>query len=231
MGGRGSNSGITKSAQPAAQTIAAAPRVYKALSQQDVDDMAQDQNSKYDINTRLAINQYIREDVQQNGFTMSQNLNHALETGAKLNATEQYVYSHLMGAMHDLGKDAIVVRAAHKDFLEAIGVKNYQNMSGPQLDAAVKGAVYQEKKFVSAAFDPKKNPFMTGYRSGGREVYLNIKAPKDTKCVLGNTAQSEVILSPGTKYKVTGAHFNGAYAQPRAGGTLPRVVVDVEVIK
>ncbi len=231
MGGRGSNSGITKPAQPAAQTIAAAPRVYKALSQQDVDSMAQDQNSKYDINTRLAINQYIREDQQANGFTMSQNLNHALETGAKLNATEQYVYNHLMGAMHDLGKDTVVIRAAHKDFLEAIGVRDYQNMSGPQLDAAVKGAVYQEKKFVSAAFDPKKNPFISGYASGGREVYLNIKAPRDTKCILGNTSQSEVILSPGTKYKVAGARFDGTYAHPRAGGRLPRVIIDVEVIK
>lgn len=225
MGGRGSNSGITK-AQPTTT-----PRAYKVLSQQEVDDMAQDQNSKYDINTRLAINQYIREDQQANGFTMSQNLNHALETGAKLNANEQYVYNHLLNAMHAIGKDTVVVRAAHKDFLEALGVKNYQNMSDAQIDAAVKGATYQEKKFVSAAFDPKKNPFISGYASGGREVYLNIKVPKDTKCVLGNAAQSEVILSPGVKYVATGAHFDGSYAYPRAGGRLPRVIVDVEVRK
>lgn len=233
MGGRGSNSGMTKHNQPTpvpTPQISAIPRSYVQLTQQEVDDMAQQQSSQYDINTRLAINQYIREDQQANGFTMSQNLNHALENDLPLNATEKYVHQHLLAAMHDIGKDTVLVRAAHKDFLEALGVKNYQKMSDAQLNAAVAGAEYQEKKFVSAAFDPKKNPFISGYASGGREVYINIKAPSGTKCVLGNTKQSEAILSPGTKFRAIGAHFDGTYAYPRAGERLPRVVIDVEII-
>jgi len=230
MGGRGSSSGMTSGASLTPQQTIASPRTYVKLTQKEVDDMAQTQSSQYDINTRLAINQYIREDTQANGFTISQNLNHALENDMPLNATEQYVYSHLLSAMHDIGKDTVLVRAAHKDFLEALGVKNYQNMSDAQLNAAITGAVYQEKKFVSAAFDPNKNPFMSGYASGGREVYINIKALSDTKCVLGNVKQSEAILSPGVKFKATGAHFDGTYAYPRAGGRLPRVIIDVEII-
>lgn len=237
MGGRGSNSGMTTATTtptpaPTVQrpTMVAVPRNFVPLTQQQVDAMAQAQNSQYDINTRLAINQYICEDVQANGYTMSQNLNHALENGIPLNANENYVYQKLLSAMHDIGKDTVLIRAAHKDFLEALGVKNYQRMTDAQLNAAITGAEYQEKKFVSAAFDPKKNPFISGAQSGGREVYINIKAPSDTKCVLGNAKQSEAILSPGTKFRATGAHFDGTYAYPRLGGQLPRVIVDVEII-
>lgn len=234
MGGRGSTSGLTatqtQTPVPTPQR-AAIPVSYKPLTQQEVDDMEQQQNSQYDINTRLAINQYIREDVQANGYTLSQNLNHALENNTPLNATENYVFQRLSAAMHDIGKDTILVRAAHKDFLEALGVKNYQNMTDAQLNAAVVGAEYQERKFVSAAFDPKKNPFISGSASGGREVYINIKAPSSAKCVLGNAKQSEAILAIGTKFRATGAHFDGTYATPRLGGVLPRVVIDVEIIQ
>lgn len=228
MGGRGGSSGIV--AQSPTPKAVAAPRVYTLLTQQDADDMVQAQ-SRYDINTRIAINQYIRADAQANGYSMSQNLNHALENGMALNANEQYVAQKLDAAMHPIGKDTLLVRAAHKDFLEALGVQNYQNMTQAQLDAAVKGVKYQEKKFVSAAYDVSKNPFISGAQSGGREVYINIKAPSDTKVVLGNQAQAEMILSRGTIFKATGAHFDGTYANPRIGGRLPRVVVDVEVVK
>ena len=175
MGGRGSGSRIVSTrppqAQTGAQTQTAAPtggpaaRVYAGpfvhMTQQDADDMAQAQN-RYDINTRLAINQYIREDAQSNGFTLSQNMNHKLENGQTLDATETYVAQRLDSAMHDLGKNTMLYRAAHKDFLEALGVQNYQNMTPAQLDAAVKGAEYKEKKFVSTAFDRSKNRSSAG---------------------------------------------------------------------
>lgn len=229
MGGRGSTSHIT--VMPRATRVVASKRNFGHLTQQDAADM-EDTQSKYDINTRIAINQYIREDVQANGYTMSQNLNHALENGHTLNANETYVAQRLDAAMHDLGKDAILYRAAHKDFLEALGVHNYEGMTPQQLDAAVRGATYRERKYVSTAFDSSKNPFISGAQSGGREVYIHIKAPADTQCVLGNRKQSEVILSRhGTIFRATGAHFDGTYAYPRNGGRLPRVVIDVEIVK
>lgn len=232
MGGRGSPSRITVTAPrtiPVQTQTVQRVRNYTAMTQQDADDMEQDQ-AKYDINTRLAINQYIREDQQANGFTLSQNLNHKLEDGTPLNATETYVAQRLDAAMHDIGKDTMLYRAAHKDFLEALGVQNYDRMTDAQLNAAVQGATYREKKFVSTAYDVSKNPFISGAQSGGREVYLNIKAPGNAKCVLGNSKQAEIILSRGTTFRATGAHFDGTFAHPRLGGRLPRVVIDVEIV-
>lgn len=233
MGGRGSPSRITVSAPrttPAQTRVVQQNRTFTAMTQQDADDMEQSQQSAYDINTKLAINQYIREDQQANGFTLSQNLNHKLEDGSPLNATETYVAQRLDAAMHDLGKDTMLYRAAHKDFLEALGVQNYDRMTDAQLNAAVQGATYREKKFVSTAYDVSKNPFISGAQSGGREVYLNIKAPGNAKCVMGNPKQAEIILSRGTTFRATGAHFDGTFAHPRLGGRLPRVVIDVEIV-
>lgn len=226
MGGRGSKSGVIQQATPRT-TI---PLSFKQLTQDEADPIFDDMEDQYDINTIQAINQYIRMDQQANGFTMSQNMNHKLENDIPLNANEQYVADHLTNAMHALGQDVVLTRAAHKDFLEALGVSNYQNMSTAQLDAAVKGAEYTEKKFVSAAIDPKKNPFITGPVSGGREVFIHIKTPASTKCVMGNRQQSEVILGRGVKFRATGAHFDGSTAYPRSGGSLPRVIVEVEIV-
>lgn len=241
MGGRGSNSRITTTRPQPQQTAQQSQRVtatpgrrlytgaFTHMTQQDVDDM-DDAQKKYDINTRLAINQYIREDTQANGFTLSQNMNHKLENGGALDATESYVAQRLDAAMHDIGKNTVLYRAAHKDFLEALGVHNYEKMTATQLDAAVRGATYREKKFVSTAFDKSKNPFISGTQAGGREVYINIKAPGNAQCVLGNSKQAEIILGRGTTFRATGAHFDGTYAHPRLGGRLPRVVVDVEIM-
>lgn len=226
MGGRGSYSGVTATKMPQS-TI---PISFKQLSQDEADPIFDDMEDQYDINTVMAINQYIRQDQQANGFTMSQNMNHKLELDQPLNANEKYVSDQLTKAMHPLGQDVVLTRAAHKDFLEALGVKNYQTMTAAQLDAAVRGAEYTERKFVSAAIDPKKNPFINGPASGGREVYIHIKTPSATKCVMGNRQQSEIILGKGVKFRATGAHFDGTTAYPRGGGALPRVVVEVEII-
>lgn len=229
MGGRGGSSGISAAPTAPSQTTVQYQRQYAPLTNQQENDLADELENQYDINTRIAINQYIREDPGADGYTMSQNMNHRMEEGLPLTANEEYVRSHLMAAMHEFGTDTVLVRAAHKDFLEALGVKNYQNMTATQLNAAIQGATYTEKKFVSAAMNPRKNPFISGSASGGREVYINIKTPSTAKCVLGNRAQSEVILAPGVKFRAIGAHFDGTYAYPRNGGTLPRVVVDVEI--
>lgn len=223
MGGRGSSSGMS------AQRTTIPPN-FKMLTSDEADKAFDDMEDQYDINTILAINQYIRTDVQSNGYTVSQNMNHKLENGLKLNANEQYVSDQLTASLHDLGRDLVLTRAAHKDFLESLGVKNYQHMTSAQLDAAIKGKEYVEKKFVSTAIDPAKNPFISGPVSGGREVFIHIKAPKSTKVIMGNRKQSEIVLGKGVKFKATGARFDGTMAYPRIGGALPRVIVDVEIV-
>ena len=116
--------------------------------------------------------------------------------------------------------------------LAAVGLNlsTYQNMSNAQISAALKGGVIESKGYSSTSFNIRDNPFISGSQSGGREVYLHIKAPKNTKVVGGNPAQAECILDKGTKMQITGAHFDGSYAYPRAGGVVKRVIVDVEII-
>lgn len=208
--------------------LSGGPISYTPLNQKDEADLGKVWNG-YDINTKLAINQYIRQDQTNTGYGVGQNLNHKLENGQALNANEQYMVNMMDAAMHPLGKNTTLIRAAHQDFLEALGVKNYQRMTDAQLNAAVQGVEYTEKKFVSTAYDAKKNPFIGGSQSGGREVFINISTPASTNCIMGNLKQAEIILSRDTKYRVKGAHFDGTFANPRVGGTLPRVIVDVEI--
>lgn len=219
MGGRGSSSGIT----------AASSVQFVQLTGQDEQDVVSAYN-RYNINTKMAINQYIRQDQQTGGFTMSQNMNHKLENGIALNANEQYVADKLDAAMHPIGKNIKLTRGAHQDFLQTLGVTNYAKMTESQINAVIVGTEYTEKKFVSTAWDASKNPFMAGPVSGGREVYLNINAPASTKAVIGNPSQTELILSRSTKYKIKGAHFDGTMAYPRNGGAMPRIVIDIDVI-
>ena len=208
--------------------LSVGPISYTPLNQKDEADLGKVWNG-YDINTKLAINQYIRQDQTNTGYGVGQNLNHKLENGQALNANEQYMVNMMDAAMHPLGKNTTLIRAAHQDFLEALGVKNYQRMTDAQLNAAVQGVEYTEKKFVSTAYDAKKNPFIGGSQSGGREVFINISTPASTNCIMGNLKQAEIIFSRDTKYRVKGAHFDGTFANPRVGGTLPRVIVDVEI--
>ena len=214
---------------PAAAAQQQATINFKQLTGQDEQDVISVYNG-YDINTKLAIGQYIRQDAQAGGFTMSQNMNHKLENGLTLNANEQYVANKLDAAMHPIGKDIRLVRGAHQDFLQALGINNYANMTEAQINAKITGVEYTEKKFVSTAWDANRNPFMKGPNSNGREVYLNIDAPASTKAVVGNPNQTELVLSRSTKYRVKGAHFDGTTAYPRSGGAMPRIVVDIEII-
>ena len=217
-------------APPPPPPITVIPRNFKPLSGHEADDLAEDAEDEYDINTTQAILQYIRRDTDAAGYNMAQNMNHKLENGLPLNANEQFVSQQLIKGAREIGVDTVLTRAAHKDFLEALGVQNYASMTNAQLDAAVKGAEYTEKKFVSASFDPSRNPFISGPVSGGREVFIKIKTPSNAKGVHGDKSQTEFIFAPGVKFRAIGAHFDNTTAYPRNGGALPRVVVEVEII-
>ena len=182
-----------------------------------------------DIDTKLSVLQYIREDTMSNGYSMSQNLNYKIENNLPLNANEKFVADHLDKAMHDLGSDVVLNRACHADLLESLGVKNYKNMTQSQLDSALNGITFTNKSYMSTASDIKKNPFISGAQSGGREVYMNIKAKSSTKVIQGNRKQAEIVLGKGQNFRITGARFDGTMAYPRVGGALPRVIIDVEI--
>jgi len=202
-------------------------------------------NQQYDVNTRAALTQYARMDMQANGKSQSQNLNHALEVAAAngtplnqvLNATQQMMVTRMDAAMRPLGGDYILNRGAHIDFLQKIGLpSNYTSMSNAQISQALTGLQYVEDKYVSTAANIRNNPFLTGQQSGGREVEMSIKAHSGTKYVVGNKAQSEVVLGRGQQYKITGAHWvmqgrTIKTATPKGTYTpVPVLHIDVEVV-
>ncbi len=204
---------------------------YGAFSDDDASQLRDDVDDRYTPSVLDAIKQYISKAVNAQNFSMSQVFNNKLNNGLKLNANEKFMDRYLAKGMHDIGKDIILYRGAHEDFLQqALGVKNYSGMSEQQLKNQLVGMEYTTKSYTSASYDKSKNPFYTGANSGGREVEMVIKAPKTTKAVFGAKSQTEMILNKGTKYKVTDVKYTGRTATPRLSGTKPVLQVEVEVV-
>lgn len=245
MGGRGSRSRLRPFVQPAAvqqpqplqtaipqQQQAAVYDYHIATTQDEAAIMAV--NAAYDQNMRAAQRNYIDPNSQANGYSFSQNLNHDLvQNGAAgLTGQELQVYNTMMQNMAPIGTNLILNRATHDGIINKIlGMKSYQTLSDTQLNAALTGKEYTDDKFVSTAFDQARNPFTNGGPvSGGREVYMNISAPSWTPAVVGDKHEAELVLKPGLKYRITGAHYNGQIAYPQKKGAMKRIVVDVEII-
>lgn len=224
MGGRGGRSGFSS-----VTTQTTAGLNYHNITDDEVKAIIDEQEEDFDIDAKLAIKQYISKKATSNGYSMSQNLNYALENGLKLNANEQYMDQELSRVMHNIGYDINLNRAAHSDIFDTLGIKNYESLSDAQLNQRLTGASWTTKSYASTSYDVSKNPFISGAQSGGREVIMNIKAPGSVKGIFVNKAQAEVVLAKGTKFKITSAHFNGKTVYPRVGGARRQVVLEIEL--
>lgn len=163
------------------------------------------------------------------GYSIAQNLNYKLDNGIALDANEKFVDDNIQFGMHNLGKDSKLVRYAHDDILQGLGIADYTKMTDKQLQSRLVGTTFKTTSYMSTSYDSKKSPFAPNQpQGGGREVVMNIKTGKNTKIIFGNKDQAEVVLNKGTDFKVTGIHFDGTYARPRNKGTRPRVVLDIE---
>lgn len=203
---------------------------FTQLTDQEAQQIRDDADERYDPSVLDAIKQYISKATDAQGYSMSQNLNYKLNNDLPLNANEKYMLKYLQKGMHDIGKDTVLYRGAHEDFLQRLGVNNYQRYSEAQLKKMVVGSTFKSKSFTSASYDKSKNPFYTGPNSGGREVEIVIKAPKTSKMVFGARSQSEVIMNVGTQYKVTDIKYTGRSATPRGAGVKKVVQVEIEAI-
>jgi hypothetical protein len=143
---------------------------------------------------------------------------------------ESYINDHLQMGMHDIGKNTNLFRACHDDILQSLGISDYSKMSQSQLQSKLVGTQFKTKAYMSASYDAQKNPFTNPSSgvSGGREVYMNIKAKGNTKVVFGAKSQAEMVINKGTGFKITGVHYDGTTAYPRNKGARPRIVIDVE---
>ena len=163
------------------------------------------------------------------GFSIAQNLNYKLDNGIALDANEKFVDDNIQFGMHALGKDSNLVRYAHDDILQGLGIADYTKMTDKQLQSKLVGTTFKTTSYMSTSYDSKKSPFAPNQpQGGGREVLINVKSGKNTKVIFGNQKQAEVVINKGTDFKVTGIHFDGTYATPRNKGSRPRVVLDIE---
>lgn len=199
------------------------------MNDADAQQIRDDVDSKYTPSVRDAIKQYISNTDAGQGYSKSQWLNHKLENGMPLNANEKYMDKYLTQGMHDLGKDAILTRACHQDVIQALGVQDYTKYNETQLNQMLKGASWTSTSYGSASYDVKKNPFITGAPSGGREVFMNIRANSKTQVVFGAKSQAEIVINKGTNFRVVGCHYDGTTAMPRGSyRSMPRLIIDVE---
>lgn len=203
---------------------------FTAFTDQEAEELREEIEGNYTPSVLDAIKQYISKVTDAQGYSMSQNLNHKLNNGLKLNANEKFMDKYLQQGMHDIGKDVVLYRGAHDDFLKQLGISNYQSMTEAQLQKSLVGAQYQTKSFTSTSYDKNKNPFYVGANSGGREIEMVIQAPSSTKMVFGAKSQSEIILNKNTKYEVTGVRYTGRTATPRNSSNKKVLEVQVRVI-
>ena len=219
---------VQPQAQPAVQQ---GPESYSSFTDRDAQALRQAMDANYsDPDVAAAIKMYIsNSNPNRDGYSHSQNLNYKLDHGVPLNATEKYIDDNIRYGMHAIGKDSNLVRYAHDDVLQQLGVKDYTKLTQAQLQQRLVGQTGTTTSYLSTTYDGKSSPFAPGQpQGGGREVVLNVRANRNTRMVFGAKKQKEIVLDKGTNFRVVGVHYDGTYAHPRNGGTKPRVVVDIE---
>lgn len=162
------------------------------------------------IDQRLAVMNYL-SDAKESGtmYSMSQNMNHAMATGQKLTANQQFVHDNLMGAMHNIGYNVNLTRYDHSDVLDnmlaARGVHNTaSNMTAAQLKTALVGHTYGENRFLSTSYNDFKNASNADTFTT-REVRFEYRVKANVQAMMPGNGPGgrlgEVVLAPTSPQK------------------------------
>lgn len=227
MGGRGSNSKIPAQVASVSPAPHIAPTLTAAQAANNARFAATDssafhdlyngrqyyQDQTFSIDTRMALVDYLHDKPTGGSlYSPSQQLNHALRTGAPLTANQQFMRDSMMDGMHNLGHNINLTRYDRVGFMAGLGLPNYDKMSIAQIQKALVGKTYVDTAFVSTSY----NDFRTappGNSFTDKAVRINYKAPAGTQGLMpGNGpggALGEVVLAPGQNYTVTGVRFTG----------------------
>lgn len=243
MGGRGSGSGFKRKSP--------AP-TYSALTSST----AQALKDKYELGfsdaTKKSVSKYISAAPFQQGYSISQTMNHIINEGidlqhttvsavnSKLNlsltqrefTTLQKTDANIDAAMHPIGQDVELQRGCHAgDMRRLFGITNYSSLSEAQLQARLVGGTFQNTAVMSTSYDVTANPFLgSGPVAGGREIVYNIKAKAGTPMVWGAMNQAEAILGKGITWRITGVRYTGKIAHPRNGSPTKQLEIDIETV-
>lgn len=190
--------------------------------------------SKYDAQNptqkqKSAVYDYTYPYAGPSGFSPSQDMNYALDKGIPLTPKQQAMFDGMTQLATPLGKDTVLHRGAHAGALEQLGIGDWSGMSESQLKSALVGAQWDKKSLTSTSYDYSKSPFLSGPKSGGREVIFRIHAAGSTTATACNPSQAEVVLGPNTHWQITDAAFTGKWAHPQGGGSYKQIVIDVDV--
>lgn len=123
------------------------------------------QDQTFNIDTRMAIQDYLSDRPSPGSiYSPSQDLNYKMRNGAALSTNEQFMVDALNDGMHNMGYNVNLTRYARVDYMEKLGVKNYDKLSESQLKNALVGKGYKDPAFGSYSYNnfanaPAKNPF------------------------------------------------------------------------
>lgn len=198
------------------------------LTRAEYDQVYQDNRDSYYKNGNImnAKKMYESPNAKPNtgGYSYSQDMNHRLNAGLKLDADSKFMEKYLTQGLHPIGKDCTLVRGAHdtlvNQVLKANGFsQNYDQLSASQLKTALVGTQFQTKAFGSWGANNQTNPFIGGSNAGGREVIIYARTAGTTKVIAGARSQDEFITGIGQNAKITDVKFTGGTAFTRSGQT------------
>lgn len=183
------------------------------------------QNQTVSIDGKIAIQNYLSDARESDSlYSMSQNMNYALQTGQKLTANQQYVYNNLQALMHNLGYNLTLTRYDHSDalnyMLKSAGVNSaYDKLTASQLNKVLVGQKIDQRSLVSTSYNDFKNAGSNPFTSRAVKIVYNAKAK--TQAFMPGDGHGgnlgEIILSDKNSYKISKVAFDGRKA--RAKGT------------
>ena len=197
------------------------------------------QKQNMSIDQQMATVNYLSNTpVAGSAYSTSQWLNYRMTHGLPLSENEKFMYTYLMGAMHNLGYNVNLTRYDHESFVnnmldQAFGTtgRNYENLSVQQLQSLLVGKTYSENRFVSTSY----NDFKNVNTFTDRAVRIEYKAPASTQAFMPGTGPGgdfgEIVLQPNQNYKITGVRFDNNVTAYKKGkmGYAKRIVLTVEI--
>ena len=260
MGGRGSSSNMQRrvAAQPTSppaqqQPPQPQPAQVDANGFSDTDnagfhDLYNGRNyynqQNLDIDTRTSLDDYLDPNtVPGSLYNFSQNMNHAIATGQKLTAQQQFVKDSIVDASHNLGYNVNLTRYDHGDFLDSrlagVGITSgHTGMSVSQLKQALVGQTYTDSRILSTSYNNFKNAADASTFTT-REVKISYRAKASTQALMpgdgpGGKLGEMLIMPTGTRghngYKIVDVKLSGAKARPKGGSKYNLSLNQIEVI-
>lgn len=261
MGGRGSSSKMTRriTTQPAPAPVQPQPQPQAMQPQVDANGFSDTDNSPFhdlyngrnyynqqnlDIDARTALSDYLDPNTTPGSlYNFSQNMNHAVVTGQKLDAQQQFAWDSIVSASHNLGYNVNLTRYDHGGFLDdrlaQVGITTgHTGMSVAQLKNALTGQVYTDPRILSTSYNDFKHA-ADASTFNTREVKITYKAKASTQTLMPGDGPggklAEMLLMPsGTKghntYKIVDVKLSGKKARPKGGSKYNLSLQQIEVV-